>query len=353
MKKLALLSLALLLVSCANTPIGESLSTAIAPQKWEAPPTLPPGFPLPIAPPGQLLAARGNDREGWLVFNVSNSADALQSYQKFFRQQEWENLSQTNQQLVVFNQQYLVTVSSQGQELSLYYLKLQNPLAALPPPVSPPPPAPPAAVPSPPDSSNPYLRDLQKLGVIPVDRNMNATISRREYARWLVTTHNRFFSDPAQQIRPALPDRELPLFRDVPQSDPDFGFIQGLANAGIIDRSLQEFQPDRPLTREVMVQWKIPLDLRRPIPPASSNAVQNAWNFQDSDRISPSALGAVLQDSRLGELSNIRRSFGFTTLFQPGKHVSRLEAALSLWYFGDGEKGISAKEVLQLASRSD
>lgn len=344
MKKLALLSVLCLLVGCANTPIGDSLSRAIAPQQLAPVVTLPPGFPLPVYPPGRLTVASGNEEEGRLVFNVSNGTEALQFYQKFFTQQEWDNLSQTPQQIVAFNRRYLVTVTNQEQTLSLYYLKLQTPIAPpTAPPVSPPPTTPPPAPTNPP---NPYLADLQKLGVIPSDLNMNATISRREYARWLVTTHNRFFSDPTQQIRLTPPDRELPIFTDVPQSDPDFSFIQGLANAGIIDRNTREFQPDRPLTREVLLQWKVLLDVRRPIPPASSNAVQNAWNFQDSDRISPPALGAVLQDSRAGELSNIRRSFGFTTLLQPGKHVSRLEAALSLWYFGDGEKGISAKEVL-------
>lgn len=199
MKKLALLSVLCLLVGCANTPIGDSLSRAIAPQQLAPVVTLPPGFPLPVYPPGRLTVASGNEEEGRLVFNVSNGTEALQFYQKFFTQQEWDNLSQTPQQIVAFNRRYLVTVTNQEQTLSLYYLKLQTPIAPpTAPPVSPPPTTPPPAPTNPP---NPYLADLQKLGVIPSDLNMNATISRREYARWLVTTHNRFFSDPTQQIR--------------------------------------------------------------------------------------------------------------------------------------------------------
>lgn len=353
MVKLTPLILVFLLVGCANTPIGESISNAIAPKpigseavkpidtvSSEKSVMLPQNLPLPVYQTAQLIESQSTDREGRLIFTVANGAEALKFYQSFFTQQEWQNLSQSDRQLISFNRQYLATVAVTNTELSINYVQLQGtivlPAAALP-----------AAKPDHANNTNQFVNDLQKLGVIPPEFNPNATISRRDYVRWLVTTNNRLFADrPAQQIRPALPDRELPIFKDVPQSDPDFGVIQGLANAGILDRNVKEFQPDRALTREVMVQWKVPLDLRKAIPPASTNAVQAAWNFQDSERISPAALGAVLQDSRSGELSNIRRSFGFTTLFQPQKHVSRLEAATALWYFGDGTTGISAKEVL-------
>ena len=44
--------------------------------------------------------------------------------------------------------------------------------------------------------------------------------------------------------------------------------------------------------------------------------------------------------------SNIRRVFGYTTLFQPKKTVTRAQAAATLWYFGFQGEGISANEVL-------
>jgi len=355
---LAFFSLPLLLVGCANTRLGEQISSAVAPQAVpepiEATTKLPPNLPLPIYQNSKLIATQSTDREGRLVFTVDNGRDALQFYQTFFTTKEWQNLSQSGEQIISFNRQYIATIGIRNTTLTISYTELQSPISTPPAPITPtpPPPTPNPAPPLPPSAANPYINDLAKLGIIPPGLNLNGTISRREYARWLVTANNRLFQDrPAQQIRLVSPDRELPIFKDVPQSDPDFPFIQGLANAGIIDRNSQTFHPDRPLTREVLVQWKVPLDFRKPIPPASSNAVASTWNFQDATKISPSALGAVLMDNRSGELSNIRRSFGFTTLFQPQKHVSRSEAATALWYFGDGETGISAKEVLNDRSK--
>jgi hypothetical protein len=351
MKKFVYFLLPFLLVGCANTPIGETISNAIAPETIDDKPVtknpnLPADFPLPVYQNSKLVESANTDREGRLVFTVNNTAEALKFYGSLLMEREWQNLSQTDRQIISFNRQYLTVISVTNTELTINYVQLQgtidNPQTKpLPPEVTEP------TTPQKPAELSNFIVDLQRLEIIPKNFNPDSTIPRREYARWLVTANNRLFQDrPAQQIRPALPAREAPIFKDVPQSDPDFGFIQGLANAGIIDRNVKEFQPDRPLTREVMVQWKAPLDYRKPIPPASSNAVQAAWNFQDSNKISPAALGAVLQDSRSGELSNIRRSFGFTTLFQPQKHVSRSEAATALWYFGDGETGISAKEIL-------
>jgi hypothetical protein len=50
-------------------------------------------------------------------------------------------------------------------------------------------------------------------------------------------------------------------------------------------------------------------------------------------------------------LANIRRVFGFTTLFQPKKSVTRAEAAASLWYFGVQDQGLSAKDAVQAKSQ--
>ncbi|MCA1995168.1 MAG: S-layer homology domain-containing protein, partial [Coleofasciculus sp. S288] len=52
-----------------------------------------------------------------------------------------------------------------------------------------------------------------------------------------------------------------------------------------------------------------------------------------------------------GEQSNIRRVFGYTTLFQPKKSVTRAEAASTLWYFGSQGEGLSAREALQLKNQ--
>jgi hypothetical protein len=109
------------------------------------------------------------------------------------------------------------------------------------------------------------------------------------------------------------------------------------------------FQPDAPLLREQLILWKVPLDTRQALPSANLEAVKQTWGFQDAGKIDPKALRAVLADFQNGEKSNIRRVFGYTTLFQPKKPLTRAEAAAALWYFGTQSEGISAREALKLA----
>lgn len=206
----------------------------------------------------------------------------------------------------------------------------------------------------------PYIADLAKLGALRVQANgtttefaPNTTITRREYARWLVTANNLIYANqPARRIRLGV-SSDQPAFQDVPTSDPDFGEIQGLANAGLIPSSLSgdtttvTFRPDAPLTREELMLWKVPVDLRKALPNATIEAVQQTWGFQDAAQIDPRALRAILADFQNSDLSNIRRAFGYTTLFQPDKPVTRAEAAAVLWFFGSQGDGLSAKDVLQ------
>ncbi|MDX2231300.1 MAG: S-layer homology domain-containing protein [Leptolyngbyaceae cyanobacterium bins.349] len=216
---------------------------------------------------------------------------------------------------------------------------------------------------APPDLRSP-LADLAQLGVLNLSASSqtksastnfspNKPVSRREYARWLFDANNRLFRDrAAQQIRPA--NREAPaVFRDVPRTDPDFAAIQGLAEAGIIpsplsgDATTVTFRPDAQLSRETMLLWKVPMDTRQPLPPATLDAIKQTWGFQDAARIEPTAQRAVLADFQNADLSNIRRVFGFTTLFQPKRPATRAEAAASLWHFGYQGDGISAQEALK------
>ncbi len=179
-------------------------------------------------------------------------------------------------------------------------------------------------------------------------------VTRREYARWLVAANNAMYANnPAKQIRLASASTQS-TFSDVSNTDVDFPVIQGLAEAGLIpsplsgDSTAVLFQPDAPLTREQLILWKIPLDTRQALPAANLEAVKETWGFQDTGKIDPKALRAVLADFQNGEQSNIRRVFGFTTLFQPKRPVSRAEAAAALAYFGTQGEGISAAEALKL-----
>ncbi|MCY7332958.1 MAG: S-layer homology domain-containing protein [Pseudanabaena sp. CAN_BIN31] len=197
-----------------------------------------------------------------------------------------------------------------------------------------------------------WIKDLNKLGTIApkTDRQFqpNILVARREYARWLLQTNNRLYKNqPSRQIRLAQLN-DAASFADIPSNHPDFAIIQGLANAGLITGTGDRFRPNDPLLREELVQWKIPLDLRQPLPSATLESINQVWGFKDSDRISENALSAIFADAQLRDLANIRRSFGFTTIFQPQKPVTRAEAAASLWYFGTATDGLSASKALEL-----
>ena len=215
-----------------------------------------------------------------------------------------------------------------------------------------------------------YVADLTQLEVLKVrstdSANLetastlpkpNKIVTRREYARWLVAANNQIYaSRQAKQIRLAV-DSSEPAFSDLPKTDPDFSAIQGLAEAGVIPSSLSgeikdvKFRPDAPLTRETMILWKVPLDTRQVLPTANIEGLKEKWGFQDASKIDSQASRAVLADFNNGDLANIRRVFGFTTLFQPKKSVTRAEAAASLWYFGVQDQGLSARDAVQSKSQ--
>ena len=186
----------------------------------------------------------------------------------------------------------------------------------------------------------------------------NQAITRREYARWLLTVNNRFYAGQSnRKVRPGVTS-STPVFKDVSASDPDFPAIQGLAEAGIIPSPLTgssttlTFRPDAPLTRQDLLLWKVPLDTRQPLPQATPAAVEEAWGFQDAAKIEPRALQSVLADYQNGDFANIRRAFGYTTLFQPTKAATRAEAAAVLWRFGNSTEGTTAADVLGNGSGS-
>lgn len=204
-----------------------------------------------------------------------------------------------------------------------------------------------------------YVEDLAQLGVLtPKPDNSeqfspNQTINRREYARWLFSAYNAMYANtPEKQIRQSYGNSQ-PIFSDIPASDPDFDIIQGLAEAGFISSSLlgetssNLFRPDAPVTREDLVTWKVVLDLRKVLPTATIDNVKETWGFQDTAKIDPKAIRALYADFQNGDKANVRRVFGYTTLFQPKKTVTRAEAAAALWYFGFQGEGISATEALQ------
>lgn len=211
-----------------------------------------------------------------------------------------------------------------------------------------------------------YIRDLQAIGVLQLpktdtngektsersaDSPFSETITRREFARWLFDSYNTIYADePGERLRPGTPSDE-PAFQDVSSANPDFAAIQGLAEAGIIPSAFTgnstevNFRPNAPLVREDLLLWKVPLDIQSALPTTTPEAVTESWGFQDTASIDPLALRAIAADFQLGDFSNFRRAFGYTTLFRPDKAVSRAEAAAVLWRFGNQTEGRTAAEV--------
>lgn len=375
---------------------------------------LPPDFPteIPLYPNAELIEVNGetdpspkNVRLRW------ESTDPVNSVQNFysteFGRRNWEIVSRPTAEgqgsLVATRDNLRVTVSLSptqkvggSTEFAIDYSKESPEIAASPQPNNSESSASPTASPTPsnsegntptpsaspksakvsqqeskiPQQLRQYVADLSQLEVLKVRATESANletgstlpkpnkiITRREYARWLVAANNQIYaSRQAKQIRLAV-DSSEPAFSDVPKTDPDFSAIQGLAEAGVIPSSLSgetkdvKFRPDAPLTRETMILWKVPLDSRQVLPTANIDGVKEKWGFQDASKIDSQASRAVLADFNNGDLANIRRVFGFTTLFQPKKSVTRAEAAASLWYFGVQDQGLSAKDALEAKSQ--
>ncbi len=206
-----------------------------------------------------------------------------------------------------------------------------------------------------PSANGDYVADLAQLGILSSTDTVSRGVTRREYVRWLVAAYNRIHSTkPTQQLKLATTDAK-PIFSDVPTTHPDFPSIQGLAEAGLIPSPLSGdttnvlFRPDVPLTREQLILWKVPLDTRQALPAASLDAVKQTWGFQDAAKVDSKALRAILADFQNGDQSNIRRVFGYTTLFQPKKTVNLGEVAATIWFFGANSDGLSARDAAAIA----
>lgn len=331
-----LFCLVVVVSACQGTDFGASLERAIAPDMLPAPPvqpspqpppTLPADLPdnLPILPDTQLVGVYGKNILHWQ--SDRSGVEVLQGYESVLKEKGWQIQAISDQQIRAQLGKWEIFLLVDQPDLFLAYVPA-IPTAPLP------------------DSWERYSRDVAQLPNLEIkpDLEVSAPVRRREYARWLVRTNNLLFSDrPTRQVR--LGEGASP-FRDLPSDDPDFPEIMGLVNAGIVARA-EEFRPDDPLTRQEMIHLKIPFDLGQSPPLTSRQQVQALWSFQDTDQISDYALRAIAADAQLGDKSNIRRCFGFTTIFRPQQPVTRTEALASLWYFGTPVEGISVGDYNQ------
>lgn len=350
-------------------------TSTVTPQPTQAPNRLPEEFPadIPRYPRAELVSSEPG-RTLWRSPDPNNAIAAF--YQEQFQSQNWQIVTPFNpeggaENRLVARQNDLEVVvaiassSTNNTEFTIEYRRPNN--AAQPQPEA----SPENQIASETplefsdlnDVAEPLrqsVQNLAQLGVLTAnsansDRfNPDATIKRREYARWLVAANNKFYANQSgKQIRLGE-QTEAPIFKDVPKNDPDFAVIQGLAEAGLIPSSLTNdnsaalFRPDAPLTREEMITWKAPLDNRKALPTASIDGIKESWGFQDATKIDTKALRPLYSDYQNGDQANIRRVYGYTTLFQPKKEVTRAEAAASLEYFGFQGDGISAQDALKI-----
>lgn len=337
-----------------SSPNNSSNSTPIIDKN-----KLPENFPsqIPIYSPATLINTNGNKT----TWNSSDAVNLISNfYQQEFTKQKWTISEQQDNLLIATNpndkKQLKLTflVLADKTEFTLEYpfnsetlpnnTTITNPTSK---------PIENSQNPAKNTNSTSYLDDLIALKIITTNQDNlepNKPVTRREYARWLITANNTLYSNsPSLQIRLASENAQ-PVFTDVNNKDPDFAQIQGLAEAGLIPSNLTKnanavlFYPDKPLNREDLIRWKVPLDIRQGLPNTSLEAIKETWGFQDATNISPEVWRYLYVDWQNGEQSNLKRAFGYTTLFQPKKPVTLAEAAAVLWHFGSQNEGVSASD---------
>ncbi|CAK9266573.1 unnamed protein product [Sphagnum jensenii] len=201
------------------------------------------------------------------------------------------------------------------------------------------------------------LEALQALKVMDPEILAGDICTRREYARWLIASSSRLTRSTAHKVFPAMYIENVTqhAFDDVSAEDPDFAFIQGLAEAGLISSNLSKtgvedngtntgvlFEPDSPLSRQDLVSWKVALD-RRELLSVNKEGLQKASGFVDVDQIHEDAWPALMADLTAEEPSIIASAFGFTRRFQPEKPTTKGQAAVAL---ASGEAAENVSEEL-------
>ena len=173
--------------------------------------------------------------------------------------------------------------------------------------------------------------------------NPYKTVPRAEYVRWLVMANNIYFkTQPDKQVRLAEANSDS-SFVDVPKSNPDFKYIQGMVNSGfVIGIDKKHFAPDRPLTREEMIAILMSRDANSsPLPNAGPPSTWNyssgggtlSVDFTDRDKVSKPYWGAFQLNNGWGNslaLQEIKRIYGNTKIFNPQKTVTRADVAVAL-----------------------
>jgi S-layer homology domain len=197
------------------------------------------------------------------------------------------------------------------------------------------------------------ITDLATLGVIEPATGAfrsNDPITRAEFVGWLVKANNIYYMDtPAQQIR--LAEDGQATFVDLSATNPDFKYIQGMANAGyVIGVDKTHFRPDDLLTREQMVGIKASRDLGGASSNVTLDGLQTRVDMTDVAQVNKAYWGPLYDDFSTGTSNNVARVYGSLKTFDPRKPVTRGEAALVLSVFGGEIPARSAAALLRPSS---
>jgi hypothetical protein len=189
------------------------------------------------------------------------------------------------------------------------------------------------------------IKDMAVLGVFDTTTGAfkpTATLTRAEFVRWLVRANNAYYKNmPEQQIRPA--ESGPATFADVPAANPDFKYIQGMANAGyVIGTDATHFTPNRAITREEMIAIKASRDEHgMNMAPVDVMFI----HFTDAAKIAKVYTGAIHEDDSVRTSHNIARVWGSIKTFNPQMPVTRAEAALCLSEFGGEIPDVTAAKA--------
>ncbi|KAF8100881.1 hypothetical protein N665_0214s0041 [Sinapis alba] len=191
---------------------------------------------------------------------------------------------------------------------------------------------------------------LKKLKIIEDDVMADELCTRREYARWLIRSNSSLERNPKHRIVPAvaLAGSSIPAFDDLNTTDPDFEYIQALAESGIISSKLSgndiSFHPENFVSRLDLVNWKAELECDFH-PETMQEISRTKVDYIDTKDLNPDiALGFYL-DFLTGDKSTIRNVFGRIKRFQPSRPVTKAQAAVAL------TSGKMAKAIAEELSR--
>ncbi|GKA74877.1 S-layer homology domain-containing protein, partial [Tanacetum coccineum] len=184
---------------------------------------------------------------------------------------------------------------------------------------------------------------LKNLKIIDDEVKADELCTRREYARWLVLVNSKLERNPRSRIVPsvALAGSTINAFDDVNGEDPDFEYIQALAEAGVVLSKLssnnetsdldssESFFPERLISREDLIGWRAKLEYEV-MPGLTEEILRNKIGFLDARELRSDVLPVLFIDTLANDKSITRKVFGQVKRFQPGKPCTKAQAAVAL-----------------------